>query len=55
MTDSEKLKAAELIASVEIAIGEISPRDGGNAALIKGMLQSMNGLREVLGLGRPPH
>jgi hypothetical protein len=55
VTNPEKQKAEELIAVLEIAVGEIAPRDGGNASLIKEMLQSLNGLRSVLGLGRPLH
>jgi hypothetical protein len=33
-------------------VGQISPRDGGNAALITEMIQSLNGLRSLLGLVR---
>ena len=53
MTDQEKQKAEELISKLETAVGQIFPRDGGNASLIGGMLQALNGLRSVLGLVRP--
>jgi hypothetical protein len=55
MTDPERQKAGELIASIEIAVGEVTPRAGGNAILIKDVLQNLNALREVLGLSRPLH
>jgi hypothetical protein len=32
---------------------QIVPRDGGNASLIAGMIQTLNGLRSALGLVRP--
>ena len=53
MTDQEKQKAEELISSLEIAVGEIYPRSGANAALITSMIHSLNGLRSLLGLIRP--
>ncbi len=53
MTDQEKQKVEDLISRLEILVGQIFPRDGGNASSIAGMLQSLNGLRSVLGLVRP--
>lgn len=53
MTDQEKLKAEELISRLELSAGQIFPRDGGNASLITTMIQSLNGLRSLLGLVRP--
>ena len=53
MTDQEKQKAEELISKLETAVGAIFPRDGGNASLIAGMIQSLNGLRSILGVIRP--
>jgi hypothetical protein len=53
VTDQEKQQAEELISKLETAVGQVFPRDGGNASLIAGMLQSLNGLRSVLGLVRP--
>jgi hypothetical protein len=53
VTDEERQKAEALISRLEIAVGEIFPRDGANAGLIASMIQSLNGLRSVLGLVRP--
>ena len=53
MTDQERDKAEALIAKVEVALGQIFPRDSGNAALITEMIQALNGLRSVLGIVRP--
>ena len=55
MTDPERQKVEELIASAEIAIGEITLRNGENAGLIKEMLQSLNGLRSLLGFNGSCH
>jgi hypothetical protein len=53
VTDQEKVKAEELISRLELSLGQIFPRDGGNASLITEMIQSLNGLRSVLGVVRP--
>lgn len=53
MTDEERQKAEVLISRLEIAVGEIFPRAGANAGLIARMIQSLNGLRSILGLVRP--
>jgi hypothetical protein len=53
VTDQEKQKAEEIISRLETAVGQIFPRDGGNASLITGIIQSLNGLRSLLGLVRP--
>lgn len=53
MTDQEKQKAEEMIARLEVAVGQIFPRDGGNAGLIASMIQTLNGLRSLLGIVRP--
>jgi hypothetical protein len=53
VTDQEKQKAEELLSRLEVAVGQIFPRDGGNATLIATMIQSLNGLRSLLGLIRP--
>ena len=53
MTDQDKVKAEELLSKLEVAVGQVFPRDGGNATLITEMIQSLNGLRSVLGLIRP--
>jgi hypothetical protein len=53
LTDQEKQKVEELISKLELSVGQIFPRDGGNASLVAGMIQSLNGLRSLLGLVRP--
>ena len=53
MTDQERQKAEELISRLEVAVGQVFPRDGGNASLIATMIQTLNGLRSLLGLVRP--
>ena len=55
MTDLEKRNAEALIAKLEVAVGEISPRDGTAAPLIADMIQSLNGLRSLLGLTKSVH
>ena len=52
MTDQEKLKAEEMISRLELSVGQMFPRDGGNAALLATMIQALNGLRSLLGLVR---
>ena len=39
MTDQEKQKVEDLISRLELQVGQIFPRDGGNASLIAGMIQ----------------
>jgi len=53
VTDLEKQKAEELISRLELSVGQVFPRDGGNAALLTTMIQTLNGLRSLLGLVRP--
>jgi hypothetical protein len=53
LTDQERQKAEEMISRLEIATGQIFPRDGGNAALLTTMIQTLNGLRSLLGIVRP--
>jgi hypothetical protein len=53
VTDQERQKIEELISRLELLVGQIFPRDGGNSALITSMIQSLNGLRSALGLVRP--
>jgi hypothetical protein len=53
VTDQERQKAEELISRLEISVGQIFPRDGGNAGLITTMIQTLNGLRSLLGVVRP--
>ena len=53
MTDQEKQKAEEMLSRLELSVGQMFPRDGGNASLIATMIQTLNGLRSLLGLVRP--
>jgi hypothetical protein len=53
VTDQERQKADELISRLELSAGQIFPRDGGNAALLASMIQTLNGLRSLLGVIRP--
>ena len=53
MTDQERQKADELISRLELSVGQVFPRDGGNAALLTTMIQTLNGLRSLLGLVKP--
>jgi hypothetical protein len=53
VTDQERLKAEEMISRLEVAVGQIFPRDSANAGLITSMIQTLNGLRSLLGLVRP--
>jgi hypothetical protein len=47
------VNTAELLLSqIEVAIGEVTPRDARNAALIKQIIESVNGLRSLMGLVR---
>jgi hypothetical protein len=52
VTDEDRQEAERLISRIEVALGEIFPRDGGNAALITTMIQSLNGLRSLLDVVR---
>lgn len=53
MTDQERQKAEEMISRLELSVGQVFPRDGGNATLIATMIQTLNGLRSLLGIVRP--
>ena len=53
MTDQEKQKADELISKLEMEVGQIFPRDKSNSPLIASMIQTLNGLRSLLGIVRP--
>jgi hypothetical protein len=53
VTDQERQRTEELISRLELSVGQIFPRDGGNAALITSMIQALNGLRSLLGIVRP--
>jgi len=53
VTDQEKQKVDELIGRLEMSVGQIFPRDASNVRLITEMIQTLNGLRSVLGVVRP--
>jgi hypothetical protein len=53
VTDQERKKVEDLISKLEMNVGQIFPRDSANSSLIASMIQSLNGLRSVLGLVRP--
>jgi hypothetical protein len=44
--------AEQLLSQIEIAVGEVTPRDARNAALIKQIIESVNGLRSLLAVVR---
>jgi len=44
--------AEQLLSQIELAIGEVTPRDARNAVLIKQIIESVNGLRSLFGLVR---
>lgn len=50
--DVDTTNADRLLARIEIAVGEITPRDARNASLIKEIIESVNGLRGLLGVIR---
>ena len=52
MPATDTATAETLLSRIEIAAGELTPRDGGNAALIKQIIESVNGLRSLLGVVR---
>jgi hypothetical protein len=52
MPDIDAAAADRLLARIEVAVGELTPRDGGNALLIKEILEAVNGLRSLVGVVR---
>jgi len=52
LTDTDTGTADTLLSRIEVAIGELMPRDGRNATLIKEIIESVNGLRSLLGVVR---
>jgi len=52
MTNVEVATADTLLSRIEVAAGEMMPRDGQNAALIKQIIESVNGLRSLMGVVR---
>ena len=45
--------ADRLLSRIELAVGELQPRDGSNAVLIRDLIAATNGLRSLLGVVRP--
>ena len=52
MTQVDTKNADTLLSRIEVAAGELMPRDGQNAALIKQIIESVNGLRSLIGVVR---
>jgi hypothetical protein len=52
MADIDTRAADTLLGRIEIAVGELMPRDGQNAVLIKQIIESVNGIRSLLGVVR---
>jgi hypothetical protein len=52
MPEIDAAAADKLLARIEVAVGELMPRDGGNAVLIKEIIESLNGLRSLVGAVR---
>jgi len=49
MSDMDTAAADTLLSRIEVAAGELVPKDGANAPLIKQIIESVNGLRSLLG------
>jgi hypothetical protein len=52
MTDQERATADRLLARIETAVGQLPNREGPHAVLITEILQSVNGLRSLMGVVR---
>jgi hypothetical protein len=52
MTEQERMTADILLSRIETAVGEFPDRRGPNAALIKTIIESVNGLRSLLSVVR---
>jgi len=52
MTDQERIAADTLLGRIETAVGALPDRSGPNAPLIKSIIESVNGLRSLLGVVR---
>ena len=53
VTPFDREDIQELISRLELAVGQIFPRDSANSTTITTMIQTLNGLRSLLGLVRP--
>jgi hypothetical protein len=52
MTAGQQELADRLLARIETAVGELPERQGPSAELIKTIIESVNGLRSLLGVVR---
>jgi hypothetical protein len=52
LTDTDTTTAEKLLSRIEVVVGELTPRDGPNASLIKEIIEAVNGLRSLLGVVR---
>jgi hypothetical protein len=52
MTDQERQTVERLLSRIEVAVGQLPNREGQNARLITEIIQSVNGLRSLLGVVR---
>lgn len=48
----DRTTAERLLGQIELAVGELNPKDHGNAELIRRIIESVNGLRSALGVPR---
>lgn len=48
MTDQEKARADTYLDRIEVAVGELQPRQDRNAVLITEIIQAVNALRSLL-------
>ena len=53
MTVDETREADRLLSEIETAVGQLPERSGPNATLITTIIESVNGLRTLLGVIRP--
>jgi hypothetical protein len=53
LTDDERTKADQLVANLELSVGQLNPRDVTLRPLIARMIQDLNALRSLLGIVRP--
>jgi len=52
MDDAQAKQVERLLSRIEVAVGEVDDRAGRNGALLKEIIESVNGLRSLLGLVR---
>lgn len=48
LIDADIKTVDALLSRIEVAVGELMPRDGRNAALIRDIIEAVNGLRSLL-------